>query len=296
MDLRNKTIAVTGASGFLGSYIALELLAQGANVRAVVRSPEKAQWLAEKGCTFAKADLEDRAALTEAFRGVDAVVTNAALYTLERKSWDEFLRPNKTGTENAFDAAADAGIKRIVHVSTCGVYRPSLGTVREDAPRLLEKDKWWYPYYPVSKAISEDIAWERAKRYEMDLTVVRPGGIYGPRDFQSVPQFVRFMAWPVMFAPWIRIPMSHGADIAHGIRGALENDATIGKAYNLAGEWVGLSQIMYAWKKHSGKGPLLLPLPLPFGPYFDSTAAKRDLGFSNRSVDDTVKDIVANLG
>ena len=77
MDLSQSTIAVTGATGFLGSHIALELLTRGAKVQAVVRSPEKGAWLAERGVTFAKADLMDKAALTSAFKGVDAIISNS---------------------------------------------------------------------------------------------------------------------------------------------------------------------------------------------------------------------------
>lgn len=293
MDLKGRTIAVTGASGFLGSYIALELLSVGATVKAVVRNPEKTKWLLDKGCILGKADLADRASLVEAFRGCDAIVANAALYTLGWAPWSAYLAANKDGAENVFDAAAEAGVKRIIDVSTCGVYKPWPGRITEDAPRLKASDRWWYANYPVSKAIAEDIAWERAAKHGLDLTVVRPAGIYGQRDFQAVPKFKYFMSFPILPAPGFRFPMSHGADVARGIRGALENDASIGKAYNLSGEPMAIGELLRTWKKVSGAGPVLVPLPMPFGVDFDNAAAKRDLGFSNRPVEDTIRDILA---
>ncbi len=293
MNLNDKTIAVTGASGFIGSFIALDLMEAGAKVRGVVRSPEKAAWLATRGGTVAKADLADVAALTEAFRGADAIVANAALYTLSYRSWKDFVDANLKGTENTFDAAAAAGVKRIVYVSTCGVYKPSLrGPITEDSPRLKESDRWWFPWaYPITKAMAEDAAWERAKRHGIELTVVRPGGVFGPRDFESVPQFTFWMKWPVLPAVGMRFPFSHGGDIARGIRGALANDEAIGHAYNLSGEDIAIGEVMRAWKRAAGKGPWLIPAPLPLGFHFDNSAAKRDLGFANRPLDDTMKDI-----
>jgi nucleoside-diphosphate-sugar epimerase len=298
MDLTNRPIAVTGVTGFLGSYIALELLARGARPIGVVRSPEKAAWLAEKGVTMRKADLGDVAALTEAFRGCDAVVTCAALYkTVEVHSWADYLRINKEGTANAFDAAAAAGVKRIVHISTCGVYFPAFWRrITEESPRLKAADRFWMMWnYPVSKSISEDVAWERAKHHGLQLTVCRPAGIFGPRDTQAVPLFEKAMRMPILPAPWITFPMSHGADIAQGVVAAVANDAAVGKAYNLANDPTTFGDILHAWKAAAGKGPILVTLPLPIGLNFDNSAAKRDLGFTNRPLADTVKDIVASL-
>ena len=55
MNLSDKTIAVTGATGFLGTYICLELLKRGASVRGVVRTPSKGKWLETQGVTLAQA-------------------------------------------------------------------------------------------------------------------------------------------------------------------------------------------------------------------------------------------------
>jgi nucleoside-diphosphate-sugar epimerase len=294
MDLTGRTIAITGATGFLGSHIALELLKRGARVRGVVRSPEKGAWLADQGVELARADLMDKAALTEAFRGVDAVVSNAALYVLRPKSWADFLRTNQLGTENVFDAAYAAGVGRIVHVSTCGVYRiRPWGTITEDAPKLTLRDRWTNWAYTVTKSLSEESAWERARTYGQQLTVVRPAGIFGPRDTQAVPLYRWFMRWPLLLVPTLRFPMAHGGDIAGGVIGALENDQSVGRAYNLVGELLSVYQFLRAWKRVAGRGPLLVPLPLPLAFDFDCTAAKTDLGYRNRPIEESIRDTLA---
>jgi nucleoside-diphosphate-sugar epimerase len=295
MDLAGRTIAVTGATGFLGSHLALELLARGAKVRCVVRSPEKAAWLVEKGCTVARADLAERDALAEAFRGADAIVANAALYTLKPLPWAAFYKANKEGVENVFDAAHDAGVKRIVHVSTVGVYRPLnlFGRIGEDAARLRLRDRWWFWWaYPVSKALSEEIAWERAAKHGLDLTVVRPAGIFGPRDQEALPQIRFFLRLPFVPVPTFVFPMSHAGDIAKGICGALQNDASVGQAYNLSGEPVSLYRFMKAWAAQLGGR--VLPLPVPLGLRFDNSKARAELGFENRPLEEAVRDTLAN--
>ena len=82
MDLKGKNIAVTGATGMIGVYICRALLKRGAHVIGVVRNPDKADFLRREGVEFRKADLLDYASLERAFVGIDAVVSNAALYQI----------------------------------------------------------------------------------------------------------------------------------------------------------------------------------------------------------------------
>jgi len=291
MDLGNHRIGVTGATGFLGSHIAMECLARGAKVRGIVRSPEKGAWLEEKGVELAKADLMDRDALTRAFEGLDAVISNAALFTVSRKSWDDFYRPNKIGTENVYHALHQAGVTRVVQVSTVGVYKPHLwGVVNEDAPRLRMRDRYINWNYAVTKALSEDIAWQMSHTHGLKLTVVRPGPIYGPRDRNMVPVFKRLMSFPVMLAPTFGLPAVHVADVANAIVGAVANDASIGRAYNATGVPISIRTFMKTWKTICGDGPPLIPLWIPLSMRFDTTAAQRDLGFRSRPIDEGLKD------
>ncbi|MBW2371981.1 MAG: NAD(P)H-binding protein [Deltaproteobacteria bacterium] len=80
VTLQEATIAVTGATGFLGRYLVDVLQARGARVVAVVRSPEKAPELEARGVELRRADLTEPEALEEGFRGADAVVANAGLF------------------------------------------------------------------------------------------------------------------------------------------------------------------------------------------------------------------------
>ena len=142
MSLSGKTIALTGATGFLGTYTALELIKRGAAVRGVVRSPHKGHWLKKQGVTFAQADLMSVTALQEAFTGVDAIISNAALFTMQKASWEDFYQPNKVGTNNVFRAAHKAGVSRILQVSSVAVYHKRLPkNLHESTPLLTERQR-----------------------------------------------------------------------------------------------------------------------------------------------------------
>ena len=102
--LNKQRVAVTGATGFLGSHIARALREHGATVRAVIRTPSKGAFLEAKGVELFKADLGDPEGLTRAFSGCDAVISNAALAIRGRANWEAYYQANVRGTENVFKA------------------------------------------------------------------------------------------------------------------------------------------------------------------------------------------------
>ena len=114
--LKPQRIAVTGATGFLGSHIAQALCAHGATVRAVVRTPSKGAFLEAMGVELVKADLADSEGLKAAFTGCDAVISNAALAIRGRANWEAYYQANVQGTANVFEAIAAAGVPRAVQI------------------------------------------------------------------------------------------------------------------------------------------------------------------------------------
>jgi nucleoside-diphosphate-sugar epimerase len=295
VELSNRTVAVTGATGFLGAYLCKALLATGARVVGVVRNPDKAAFLADAGVAFRKADLMDRAALARAFEGCDAVVSNAALYAMLNQRWEDNYRPNKEGTENVYEAMAQAGVKRAVHISTFGVYRWHLGLpVIDHTSPVLDGERRQGGAYRATKQISEALAFRISEAHGIATTAVRPAGIYGARDQNTMPWFRALMHLPILPVPTFRFPFVYAGDVANAVVGGLRNDQSAGKAYLIAGRADTLYDFVKGWQTAAGKRNLVFPLPLPIGMRIDCSAAERDLGFHNVAYADGLRESFAD--
>ncbi len=303
-----RRVAVTGASGFVGSHIALELEGAGAAPVGVVRNPQKAAWLEERGVALRRADLADVDAMTVAFEGCDAVVANAALGS-NQGSLDELVRANTTGVRNTFAAAARAGVNRVVYISSVAVYnnRP-LRWQTEESPRfdtdavaagrrqLSVSDLTTDWRYAHSKALAEELAWSEAERLGLELTSLRPGPVYGSRDPKLMPRLIKRLKLPVLPLPRVGMPLVHAGDVALAVVGALKNPTSVGQAYNLSGPPTPLPEVFRELVRQGaspGRPPIILSLPLPLWVGFDTSKAERDLGFRARSLKDGFAEALA---
>jgi dihydroflavonol-4-reductase len=294
-DLKGKTVAVTGASGMIGVYLCRSLLRAGAHVIGVVRNPEKAAFLAAEGVEFRKADLADTAALTAAFQGCDAVIANAAMYISGKSmsAWEDHEKANLDGTRHVYQAAHDAGVKRIIQISTFGIYRWSLFHTMNEQQKQLNGAKRQGGAYRATKQISEVLGWEMAKSLQLDMTALRPSLVYGARDYNTLKPISRWLKLPFLPLPSISMPFVYAGDVADAAVGAIENDASIGQSYNVCGEGHQFSTFFKALVKAKGYGPKVLAAPIPMGFRVDNSKAERDIGFKNRPIDVALSEIVA---
>lgn len=297
MQLDGATIAVTGATGFLGRYVVDALLGRRAKVVGVVRNPDRVPELRARGVELRRADLAERDRLTEAFRGTDAVVSNAALFSLWNHRWPDHLRTNVDGTRNVFEAIADAAVKRAVHVSSVAVYRGrSSRRIAEDHPRHSEHTplRPWN-VYAVSKALSEEMAWKIAAARGLELTAVRPCAIYGAHDPNLMPILRRLARLPVAPVPvFAQMPFVYAGDVAEGIALALGKPASIGHALNLTGEDSSIREFFRSWREAGGRSPWLeFPVPVPIVQRFDHSRATAELGWRNRPLVEGLRETIA---
>jgi dihydroflavonol-4-reductase len=286
VDLRGATVAVTGATGFLGRYVVDVLQERGARVVAVVRNPARAPELAERGVTLRRADLADAEALAAGFAGADAVISNAALFSLWNQRRGAYLRTNLEGTRNVFEAMARAGVRRAVHVSSTAVYRGQpAGPITEDQD-VHDGRTGRRPWnaYGISKALAEQEAWRLARERGIALTVVRPFGMYGAFDRHFMRVHKAFVAPPIGVYPvGMRFPVVYAGDVADGIARCLERDAAIGRVYNLAGEDATAWDFLRAWAVAGGRMPwLVVPIPVWMRRRYSTARARAELGWSTR--------------
>jgi dihydroflavonol-4-reductase len=193
-SIPQKTVLVTGGSGFLGGWCLAELLRQGYRVRTTVRELGKeAEVRARIGSrvdvgdsfSFFAADLGGDEGWADAVAGCDYVLHVASPFpSAQPKDPDELIVPAREGTLRVLRAALDAGVERVVVTSSVAAVR---GGVKSSQAPLTETD-WTdgddtaLQPYTRSKAIAERAAWELVAEHGEPgkLAVVNPGAILGP--------------------------------------------------------------------------------------------------------------------
>jgi len=297
MQLEGATIAVTGATGFLGRYLVDTLLRRGARVIGVVRNPDRVPELRERGVELRRADLAERDRLEAGFRGADAVVANAALLSLRSQRWADYVQTNLDGTVNVCEAAAAAGVRRIVYVSSVSVYRGRRQSVLDEDHVQWEAGvrPGRLSAYPLSKALAEQAAFRLARERDLELTALRPGAIYGAFDGNFMPVF-RAVMWPklTLYPACFRLPFVYAGDVAEAVALAIEKPASIGRAYNITGEDRSAWDFARAWRQAGGRSPwLMLPVPFPYRRVYDTARALGELGWRARPYLDGLRETLA---
>jgi len=170
-------ILLTGATGYLGSAIARELIARARPFRVLVRDPKRLQLDAAAGCwEVAQGDLRDREALRSALEGVDAVIHTAALVKMWVRDRRDFWRVNVEGLQNLLQAAEQAGVQRVVYTSSFIALGPSADV---NASEGLRHAGSFSDAYEETKARAlEWLREEGLRRFPVIVTL--PGVIYGP--------------------------------------------------------------------------------------------------------------------
>ncbi len=299
MQLQGATVAVTGVTGFLGRYLVEVLLHRGARVIGVVRNPDRAPELAELGVELRRADLAEPEQLAAGFIGADALISNAALLSLRNYRYEDYIATNVRGTRNVFEAAAAAGISRVVQISSVSVYRRgrTQGPVNEEHTHYsaANEHRPWNAY-AISKALAEAAAWELAARHDMALTALRPCAIYGAFDQHLMRVFkLATTVLPISVYPcFTRLPVVYAGDVAEAAALSLEIDPAVGRAYNVTGEDRTAWDLKRDWKRAGGKTPWFsLPIPAPLRRTFDHGRARTELGWRNRPVVEGLREMLA---
>ncbi|KAK1312214.1 Cinnamoyl-CoA reductase 1 [Acorus calamus] len=191
-----RTVCVTGASGFIGSWVVRLLLDRGYSVNASVQNlqdPRETDHLksmdgAESSrLRLFQIDLLDYDSISRAVRGADGVIHVASPCIVDRVSDPEreLLKPAVEGTVNVLRAAKEGGVRRVVVTSSISAIVPSPGWPAD----VVKGEECWTDvdfckdneiWYPASKTLAERAAWEFAKENGLDVVVLNPGTVTGP--------------------------------------------------------------------------------------------------------------------
>ena len=257
LTIRGMRVFLTGATGFVMGALARTLRARQDAVVALVRSRARGEQLAALGCEVVEGDVVDLGqAAADRLRGCDALVHGAAIYEIgvSAARRREMEQTNVAGTRRMLEAGRDAGVRRIVYVSTIAAFGNTKGAVVAEGYEATEPPA---SAYEDTKRRAHQIALEFA-RAGLPIVIVQPGQVYGPKDHSAVGTNLRALSrGELRFRALGSLGLNyvHVDDLADGIVRALDR-GRVGECYVLGGEIARLDDAYRAVAQATGR-----PLP-----------------------------------
>ena len=251
---------VTGGTGFIGSRVVKRLRDRGDEVVVLARSPEKAAGL---DAEVVQGDLCDTDAIRRAMEGCEAAFHIAADYRvgMPKSKRESMYDSNVRGTERVLDAAADAGVAKIVYVSTVNAFGNTNGQIVDETYSRDESDGY-VSYYDETKYLAHKLAKDRAAA-GAPVVIVQPGVVYGPGDQAIIGQFIDQASkgkMPAKAFPDMGITAVFVDDVADGIMLAHAKGEP-GESYVLGGELTTQGELIDKAAAIGGKKPPRMTVP-----------------------------------
>jgi 2-alkyl-3-oxoalkanoate reductase len=273
---------VTGANGFVGRAVVAAALERGHRVHALVRKGSTVAAdgpLGADGVELVRGDIRYLDGWEQAMGACDVVVHLAASFG----DFDDQWLTNVVATERLLDRLVVAGPKRLVHISTFSVYDyaalASGATLDESSP--LEAEPTNRDAYAQTKLEQERIVRDAAADGALDLTVIRPGAVYGPGNLWDGGRAMTFGGrGGLVIGPNAPLKLIYVAHCAEAIVLAAETDRAIGATINLVDDDLPTPRAFAAAiRRAGGAAPPALPLPYGVAVAAASSAAWLDRRF-----------------
>jgi nucleoside-diphosphate-sugar epimerase len=249
-------VLITGATGFIGSFLAGALAAAGHDVACIVRDRSRLKWLEHPGIRTIQADLDKRDSYASELADLDYIFHLAGV--TKAASDHEFFHANSECTRRFAETAADScrRLKRFLHVSSLAAAGPSLDSLP------LTEDMQPHPVSAYGKSKLEGENAVLSLRDSMPVTVIRPPAVYGPRDTDF---FLVFRAVQNRVFPYWgegRYSLIYVHDLVSGIITAAEKEKSSGNIYYLADKKIYTNDdILAAMTRVLGRKALRIRLP-----------------------------------
>jgi dihydroflavonol-4-reductase len=269
------TVLVTGGSGYLGGWAVIGLLRQGYRVRATLRNLARegdvratiaTQVDAGDRLSFVAADLLSDEGWDRATKGATYVLHVASPMPVGEFRGQDIIRPAREGTRRVLEAAAKAGVKRVVLTSSTAAAMPEQrsGAVADETVWTDLPPKAIYNY-PRSKTLAEQDAWAFVRKpgATMELTTILPGQIQGPvlgSDYSASIDIVRLMLNGRMpLLPRIGFGIVDVRDLVDLHILAMTSPAAAGERFIASGDFLWFSDIARLLREHLGAQAAKVP-------------------------------------
>jgi dihydroflavonol-4-reductase len=267
-------VFVTGGTGFIGGHVVRRLRERGDDVVALVRSRDKARELQDLDVTLVEGDLSANEVIRNACEDCDAVIHGAAVYKvgIPKSEREAMHDANVRGTERVLDAAWQAGVGKIVYVSTINVFGNTNGEIVDETYEREPGD--WVSVYDETKWLAHQAAKERIDK-GAPIVIVQPGAVYGPGDHSEVGNVIdQTRTGKLMALPFAEMGLNlvYVDDVAGGVLLALDKGA-VGESYVIGGQIATMRDLVENVAKIADRKPPkrqmptgLIKLAAPAGP------------------------------
>ena len=253
---------VTGTNGFVGSHLVERLVKEGLQVVCLVRSTGDLRWIRKLPVEICADGLDIVEGLAKVVAGADFVFHVAGL--TRGRTAQEYMTANAELTGRLVEAAIRCGrtIRRFVYVSSMAAVGPN------PAESPLEETCQPAPIddYGRSKLAGERIVREAGVAGRLPVTIVRPPGVYGPRDANFLPLFRSAQRWGILPAIGGRdkqFTLVHAEDLAEGLWLAASNPAGAGQTYFVGSGTYTMTELAAAMSAAVGRPVRLRHVPKP---------------------------------
>lgn len=325
--MQERIYLLTGVAGFLGNNIAKQLINDGRKVRGLVLKGDKAEKYIPKGVDVVYGDLTDVESLKAFFDVEDEEIICihcASIVYLKEEPSELVRRVNVEGTRNIINFCLSKKVKKLVYVSSTGTVADlPHGTMMKE-PECFEFDKI-VGYYGKTKAMATQLVMDAVTNEALPASIVYPTGICGPDDYAHGPVST-FTIQYCNGKTKIGVPGSFNSvdvrDLAAGIISCVDK-GRIGEGYILGNEVVSMQEMFQYISDASGAKLVRTILPMPVteiivkigtvigkithkDPLFtklmlynlsrnnayDSSKARKELGYETRPFAETIHDEV----
>lgn len=249
-------IFITGGTGFIGRHTVDLLIQKNHKLTLLVRKSSNTSFLKDQSVTLITGSITDKKSLLEGMKDCDAVINLAGHYTFWEPDKKIYSQTNIEGAKNVFECAIELGIKKIVHISTAGIFG-----IPDDKPFNEESNPGpiRISEYFRTKYVGDQIAWDLYVSKGLPLVVIYPTCVLGEGDTKASGRYLKdFINRKLPAAVFNKHTFTfvYVKDVAKAIVAALEKENNIGEKY-LIGNY------RYKWGEINNMISEISGVPLP---------------------------------
>jgi len=240
-------IFVTGGTGFIGKYTTELLSKTNHQLKLLIRKSSNSSFLNKLNVTMVEGDLTDKKSLLEGMKNCDSAINIAAHYTFWEPDNSIYSKVNIEGARNVMECALESGIKKIVHISTAGIYgKPNDEPFKEESA----VGPIQYSEYFRTKYEAEKIVWKLFEEKGLPVVVIYPVCVLGAGDTKASGRYLHDLInrkLPATIFNNHTFTFVYVKDVAQVIVNALEKENNIGEKYlvgNYRYKWGEINQMI----------------------------------------------------